>query len=198
MNSGHLLSLFIGFFFHLFLYVSLKQSLLDLEDLFLFLTIDLTIGDLIDENLSSTFASCGCSILSIHLSLNRLQALNFHHHIKSLLLFDPILFKKCVLLELAISNCHDLRCNYQSIDCLDIIISFIHLLLSTGQQTIISKYRHLHCKWSFSLALSILCLHTLLTCLGSRHLLLLLLSHHCILLMKRGLIFDNDLISDAS
>ena len=109
LNSHLLLFLDLDFFLTGFLNIVHEGGFLHLADLFLALAHLLTRSNLIDQNLGTTFASLGRSNFSIMLSLDGLKSFNFHHHIKSLLLFHPILLEVFVFNDLAISHSANFR-----------------------------------------------------------------------------------------
>ena len=90
-----------------FLNVGFQLGLLKLKHFLLLLSLNLSRGDLVNEDLGAAFTGSGCSFLSLVLGLECFQALNFHHHVKSFLFVDPVLLQLLVLLELLISDCVD-------------------------------------------------------------------------------------------
>ena len=96
-NSFHVLLLIL-------LDVEQKLGLLLLESLRLLLADLFTRGNLVDDYLGAALASRGSSFLSLHLGLNSLETLDFHHHVKSLLLGQKVLLECFVLLQLLISD----------------------------------------------------------------------------------------------
>ena len=94
-------------FFLIPLDVEQELLLLLLQRLGLFLADLFTCGNLVDNYLSATFASQSSSFLSIHLGLNSLETLNLHHHVKSLLLSQVMIFELFVFLKLLVSDCVD-------------------------------------------------------------------------------------------
>jgi|Transcript_41514 hypothetical protein len=73
--------------------VGLKLSLFLLAHLLILHALFLSRGDLVDKDLSAALLSLNSTLLALKLSLDGLQALDLHHHIESLLLIDPVLFK---------------------------------------------------------------------------------------------------------
>lgn len=91
-----------------FLDIGKHGCFLTLEDLLLLGSLLLARLNLIDEDLLAAFAGLLSALLSLKLSLDDLQSLNLHHHVKSLLLLDPVLLKSSVLLDLSVSDGEDL------------------------------------------------------------------------------------------
>ena len=71
-------------------------------------------------------------------SFDRLEPLDLHHQIKSLLLLDPVLLQASILLQLFVSNCVDSRCHDHSVHVLNIVIIFVHLVLSLGKKRVLA------------------------------------------------------------
>ena len=109
------------------------RSLLTIEDLFFLLALLLAGSDLIDDDLSSISACHSSPFFSFVLGVDGLQALDLHHNVKSLLLSNPVLLEQLVLIELAVSHGGDLRVKHHLVEVLDIIVIFVHLLLSFGK-----------------------------------------------------------------
>ena len=72
--------------------------------------------------------------LALLLELEGLESLDFHHQIKALLLFNPLLLKALGLLELAVTDGHDLGVQHHLIHLFDIIVLFVHHLLGLGKE----------------------------------------------------------------
>lgn len=87
--------------------ICLELGLFELKHFFLFLAVFLTGSNLVDDDLSTTFTGGSCPLFTRMLRLNCLQTLYLHHHVKSLLFFDPVLFQLFVLVHLNVSDCVD-------------------------------------------------------------------------------------------
>ena len=72
------------------------------------LAVDLSICNLVDEHLGTALSRLRRTLFSSHLLLDCFQTLDFHHHIKFLLLLHPVLFEDSVLLQLPVTHSHNL------------------------------------------------------------------------------------------
>ena len=145
-------------------------NLLLLSHLLVSIALLLTRSDLVNEDLSAALASLSCSLLTLKLFLDCLQPLDLHHHVKSLLLLDPVLLQHCVLLLLLVTNGVDLGGKHHLVHVLHIIVLLIHLILCLGQQLVLVIIAHLDLKRGSGGPLTVLPLHALLASDGHRHL----------------------------
>ena len=150
--------------------ISKGGSLLLLSHLLVSVALLLTRSDLVDEDLSASLASLSCSLLALKLFLDCLQPLDLHHHVKSLLLLDPVLLQHCVLLLLLVTNGVDLGGKHHLVHVLHIIVVLVHLILRLGQQLVLVIVAHLDLKRGSGGPLTVLPLHALLASDGHRHL----------------------------
>ena len=72
------------------------------------LAVDLSIRNLVDEHLGAALSRLRRTLLSSKLLLDCFQTLDFHHHIKFLLLLNPFLFEDSVLFQLPVTHSHNL------------------------------------------------------------------------------------------
>ena len=80
---------------------------------------------------------------------------------------------------------------------LDIIVTFVHLLLGWAQERVFSETGAFDDERSVCLFFAISSLHALLASHSDRHLLHLLLAHHLSFLDDLSLVFNDHLFSDA-
>lgn len=153
-----------------FLNVCEELSLFLLANFFILHALLLTGLDLVDEDLSTTSTGFSGTILPLELSFDGFQTLDFHHHIKSLLLGDPVLFELIVFLLLTLANGPDLRCLGHLVHVLHIVVILVHLLLSTGEESVLTIASHFDVNGCVSLPLSVLLLHALLASDCNSHL----------------------------
>ena len=76
-------------------------------------------------------------LLPLLLELQRLQSLDLHHEIKSLLFFDPVLFETLLFLLLSVSDGDHLRVKHHLIHVLHIVMFLIEHLLRLRQESFI-------------------------------------------------------------
>ena len=188
---------FLSIFSFDLLDVGEKLCLLHLGLVLQLLAVDLSIRDLVDEDLGTALSRLRRALFSCHLLLDCLQALDFQHHIKFLLLLDPVLFEQSVLFQLFVTYSHNLRLEHKLIHALHIVIALIDSILHVSQEWMAIVILHLDLEWGISLTLSILRLHLLFTRIGSSHLLLLLLVHHGLLALYLSPVLVNHLLTDA-
>lgn len=163
----------------------------------MFLSLDLPRCDLVDEDLGTTHARLSCTLLPLVLRLDRLEPLDLHHHVKSLLLADPVLFELLVLPDLLVAHRVDSRGENHGIHVLHVVVVLVHLLLSLRKQRVFAKLVRLDFEGCVRGALSILHLHTLPPGHCHSHLLRLLLVHRFALGKQLRLFFDYTLLADA-
>ena len=162
-----------GCFFPLdFLDVCKKLCLFLLANLLILHSLLLTRRDLIDQDLSTSFASVCCSLLSLKLSFDGLKTLNFHHHIQSLLFRDPVLLHLIVFTKLTLANGVYFRCIGHLVHMLHVVVLLVHLGLSTCKYGVLAKVAHLDLERRIRLTLPVLPLHSLLPGDGHSHLFL--------------------------
>jgi hypothetical protein len=161
------------------------------------LAVDLTVCDLVDDNLSASLSSLCCTLLPIHLLLDSFQTLDLHHHIESLLLLDPVLFEKSILFQLPVPNSHDFRLENELVHPLHIIVSFVNRILNIGQKRVVLIRLDFDLKRCILLPLSVLSLHLVFTRIGCSHLLCLLFIHHGSLLLHLLLLLNDDFLANA-
>lgn len=172
----------LGFeYFHFLLLhllnVCLELRLFQLEHFFLLLPLDLPGRNLVDDHLCTSLTSNGCPLLSLVLSLDRLQPLYLHHHVKSPLFINPVLFELPVLLQLLISDCVDLRCQHHRVHVLYVVIVLIQLVLGFGQQGVLAEFVRFDLQRCIRRSLSVLLLHSLFASHSHNHPLCLVRVH---------------------
>jgi len=117
-------------FFSHFLNVSLELDLFLITD-FLFLhSLNSSLLNLINDDLSTLLSSIHFSNFSFFFFLKDLKSFNFHHKIKFLLLFNPFRLKTFVLHKLFISNSDNLGVENHLVHLFDVIHLVIELFLS--------------------------------------------------------------------
>ena len=156
LDHSALGGLLLGIFALGFLDVGEQLGLFQLSLIFLLLANLLPLGDLVNEHLLPALSSLSCPLLSCHLILNCFKTLDFHHHIESLLLLDPVLLEDAVLFQLLITHRHNLRLQHELVHSLDVIVALINCGLNIGHKWIVIVCLHFDLKWSVSLPLSIL------------------------------------------
>ena len=101
-----------GKFFSIFSFdlfnVGEELCFLHLGFVLLLLAVDLSICNLVDEYLGAALSRLRRTLFSSHLLLDCFQTLDFHHHIKFLLLLNPVLFEDSVLFHLPVTHSHNL------------------------------------------------------------------------------------------
>ena len=173
-----------------------ELGLLLLTDLLLLHAVLLTRRNLIDKNLGAALLSIGSAFLTLKLGLDCLEALDFHHHVESLLLLDPVLLEDLVLVELPLADGPDFRGQHHLVHVLHIVVVFVHLLLSALKKCVLSKGLDLHLKRCSCLPLAVLPLHALLACNRNCHGLLALLLLNTTLRQDLGLVLYNSSAPD--
>ena len=108
LDHPALSGLLLGIFALSFLDVGEQLGLLQLSLIFQLLADLQPLGDLVNEHLLTALSCLSRSLLSCHLILNCFKTFNFHHHIESLLLLDPVLLEDVVLFQLLVTHRHDL------------------------------------------------------------------------------------------
>ena len=87
--------------------VCFQLGFLLLSHFFLLGSLLLARCDLIDNDLGSSFAGNSSAIFSFELCLDCFQSFDFHHQVKSLLLFNPVLLESVIFCELTLSHGQD-------------------------------------------------------------------------------------------
>ena len=171
--------------------VRLELSLLHLSHFFFLQADGHAFSDLVDEDLSSTFLSLMSSFLSLMLRSDCLQALNFHHHVKSLLLLDPVLLKLLVLIDLDISDRVDLAGMHHLVHVLDIIEVLIHLVVYLREECVLSEDAGFDFDGGVRSPLSVHSLHAILAGERDSHPVQSLIVSFILLFLKRELVLDD-------
>ena len=169
-------------------------SFLGLVLLLNFHTDFLTFLDLVNDDLSTALTSMVGSVFSVHFAFDSLQTLDLHHHVESLLLQDPVLFKHLVFIELTVTDRADFGSHEHLVHVLDIIVLLVHLVLNLGQQSVLTVILSFHLKRSVGLSFSVLSLHALLASFSGCHSRLSLLTHNGALLLGLSLVLDKDIL----
>ena len=139
-------------------------------------SIFLAFLNLVNNDSGTSALGLDSQALTLVLGFESLQALDLHHDVKTLLLGKPVTLEKLVLRELLVTNGYDLSVEGHLVHVLYVVVLFVHLLLSTGKESISAKILlnlilakrkfvgtstvHLHhfCLASFSLVLLLLLL----------------------------------------
>ena len=112
------------------------EQLLFVFEFLLFYSNLISLGDLVDYNLCTVFSG-GCPpFFSFLLLLKLLEPLDLHHEIKFFLLFYILLLELLILLKLLVPNCNDFGVHHFLIHVFDIVLLFIKLLLSSGEEAL--------------------------------------------------------------
>lgn len=94
-----------------------------------------TLLDLVDDNLSTAVLRLFAADLAVFLLLEILQAFNFHHEVKFLLLADPLFFELLRLDELLVTDGDDLRVEDHLVHFLDVVLFLVHEGLGLSQKS---------------------------------------------------------------
>lgn len=111
---------FLLLFLHL-LDLDLHLLTFAVTDLLILDSVLVSLGDLVDNDLSSLFTCSKSVSISLLLDLERLKALNLHHEVKFLLLLDVFSLEDLRLLQLLVSNSNHLGVKHYLIHLFDII-----------------------------------------------------------------------------
>ena len=105
------------------------------------------------------------------LQLERLESLDLHHEIETLLLLDPLLLETLGLVQLAVADCHNLRVKHHLVHVLHVVVVLVHHLLGLRQQTLclFLIYQLLLSRRHLVRTLLVQLKHALLSGLGSSH-----------------------------
>ena len=107
-----------------------------ISDFLLLHSLKSSIFDLVNDDLSSLLSGSLLSRFSLLFFLEDLESLDFHHEVEFLLLFDPLLLKSFILLQLLVSDGHDLGVEDHLVHVFDIVEVLIKLLLSLGKESL--------------------------------------------------------------
>ena len=99
---------FFSIFFFDLLNVGEELCFLHLGLVLQLLAVDLSFRYLVDEHLGAALSRLRRTLFSSHLLLDCFQTLDFHHHIKFLLLLNPVLFEDSILFQLLVTHSHNL------------------------------------------------------------------------------------------
>ena len=159
--------------------------LLALELLPLLDALHLTVLDLLNDNGCATALGLNSQTLPLILSLEGLQALNFHHDVQAFLLGDPLSFQLFVLFELLVPHSDDLGIQCHLVHVLHVVVLLIELRLGLGEETFgLLVLLNLDLSgWQLGASVAVHLYHLLLAGLSSGLLLGLLLFHDLLLLL---------------
>ena len=96
----------------------------------------LALLDLFDDDSGTTTLGFNSQLLTLVLSLESLQTLDFHHDVEALLFFEPLSLKGLVLRQLAVTNSYNLSVQSHLVHELHIVVFFVELLLGLSEETI--------------------------------------------------------------
>ena len=159
--------------------------LLALELLTLLDALHLTVLDLLNDNGCATALGLNSQTLPLILSLEGLQALDFHHDVQAFLLGDPLRLQMFVLFELLVPHSDDLGIQCHLVHVLHVVVLLIELGLGLGEETfgpLVLLDLNLS-GWQLGASVAVHLYHLLFTGLGSGLLLGLLLFHDLLLLL---------------
>ena len=126
-------------------FVLLDLELLSLADHLLHLAlahllildaIELALLDLVDDDEGALLLCLLALDFALLLQLEGLESLDLHHEVEALLLLYPLLLEALGLVELAVTDGHNLGVKHHLVHVLHIIMVLVHHLLSLGQQTL--------------------------------------------------------------
>jgi len=94
-----------------------------------------TLLDLVDDNFSAAVLGIFTADLAVFLFLEILQAFNFHHEVKLLLLAYPFFLELLRLDELLVADGDNFGVENHLVHFLDIVLLFVHEGLGLGQKS---------------------------------------------------------------
>jgi len=94
--------------------------------------LEFSLLNLVDDHERPLFLSLLALYLTLLLQLQRLESLDLHHQVKTLLLLDPLSLESLGFIELAIADRHDFRVKHHLVHMLHIVVVLVEHLLSLG------------------------------------------------------------------
>lgn len=144
---------------------------LALTHLLLLDALELSLLDLVNDYEGPLLLSGLALDLTLLLQLEGLESFDLHHEVESFLLFDPLALEALGLIELLVSDGHDLGVQHHLVHVLHIVVVLVEHLLGLGQEAVSLFLIDglLLSGWHLVSTFLVKVKHSLLSCLSSSH-----------------------------